>query len=169
MRSRTVSTPLLDYELCRTLSHIRQFVRAIGDLPWSNMYMVASNLLRPFADRPNDFVYIKNRTSVLSAQHDLFLLSLPSSSQSSKPASSPRPFVIHSYSETCTMGGIVTGGPFQYYRYTPSIPAASAFVVLFAVTTGLHTYQLARTRTWILLPLVLGGYCTLLPSWFDLS
>jgi hypothetical protein len=67
------------------------------------------------------------------------------------------------------MGGIVTGGPFQYYRYTPSIPAAIAFVIFFAVTAGLHTYQLARTRTWILLPLVLGGYCTPFSSLFDLS
>ncbi|KAI9881271.1 MAG: hypothetical protein M1830_005557 [Pleopsidium flavum] len=57
------------------------------------------------------------------------------------------------------MGGINTGGPFQYYRYTPSIPAGITFIILFSVTTGLHTYQLARTRTWILLPLVLGGYC----------
>ncbi|MCJ1432537.1 hypothetical protein MMC27_001894 [Xylographa pallens] len=58
------------------------------------------------------------------------------------------------------MGGIQTSAAvFEYFRYTPSIPAAATFVALFFLTTALHTYQIARTRTWILLPLVLGGYC----------
>ena len=57
------------------------------------------------------------------------------------------------------MGGIETGGPFQFYRYQPSVPAASLFIALFAITTMLHTYQIARTRTWVMIPFVLGGYC----------
>lgn len=57
------------------------------------------------------------------------------------------------------MGGIQTGGPFEFYRYTPSIPAAGVFIGLFAITSVLHTYQTLRSRTWIMFPFVLGGYC----------
>jgi hypothetical protein len=57
------------------------------------------------------------------------------------------------------MGGIRTGGPFEFYRYTPSVPAAVLFIVLFALTTALHTYQIRRARTWIMISFVLGGYC----------
>jgi hypothetical protein len=57
------------------------------------------------------------------------------------------------------MGGIRTGGLFEFYRYTPSVAAAGLFIVLFALTTALHTYQIWRARTWIMIPFVLGGYC----------
>lgn len=46
---------------------------------------------------------------------------------------------------------------FEYYRYSPSIAAAVIFIVLFSSSTALHIYQLIRTRTWIFLPLALGG------------
>ncbi|KAK2767676.1 hypothetical protein FQN54_003834 [Arachnomyces sp. PD_36] len=49
------------------------------------------------------------------------------------------------------------GSLFELYRYTPSIPAAAIFAVLFATTTAVHIYQLVRTRTWYFLPLVIGG------------
>ena len=48
------------------------------------------------------------------------------------------------------------------YQYKPSMGAAVLFIILFAVVTLLHTYHLFRTRTWFFIPLVLGGYCTLL-------
>lgn len=51
---------------------------------------------------------------------------------------------------------------FKLYRYDPSLAAAIIFVVLFALVSFLHTYQLLRTRTWYFIPFVLGGYCTLL-------
>ncbi|KAI9812943.1 MAG: hypothetical protein M1827_004461 [Pycnora praestabilis] len=54
---------------------------------------------------------------------------------------------------------IQTGGVFEFYRYTPSVPAAAVWVLLFFLTAALHTYQIARTRTWIILPLVIGSYC----------
>ncbi|OGE49975.1 hypothetical protein PENARI_c019G09408 [Penicillium arizonense] len=44
------------------------------------------------------------------------------------------------------------------YTYNPSIAAAVIFVILFAVTTLLHTFHLFRTRTWFFIPLVIGGY-----------
>ncbi|KAE8377042.1 RTA1 like protein-domain-containing protein [Aspergillus bertholletiae] len=47
---------------------------------------------------------------------------------------------------------------FQYYRYHPSIGAAVLFVILFIAATGIHTYQLVRTRTWYFIPFVIGGY-----------
>lgn len=41
----------------------------------------------------------------------------------------------------------------------PSNEAHTIFVVLFAITTLLHVFQLWRTRTWYLIPLVVGGVC----------
>ena len=48
---------------------------------------------------------------------------------------------------------------FHLYAYNPSLAAALIFIVLFALTTLLHTYQLFRTRAWYLLPIVIGGCC----------
>ena len=45
------------------------------------------------------------------------------------------------------------------YQYNPSTEAAIAFAALFLVTSLLHFYALLRTRTWFLIPLVLGGFC----------
>ncbi|GFF24890.1 RTM1-like protein, putative [Aspergillus udagawae] len=47
---------------------------------------------------------------------------------------------------------------FKLYRYDPSVGAAVAFILLFIVSSCIHTYQLARTRTWFFVPFVLGGY-----------
>ncbi|KAL4993372.1 RTA1 like protein-domain-containing protein [Aspergillus recurvatus] len=47
---------------------------------------------------------------------------------------------------------------FKLYRYNPSIGAAVLFIILFIIASGLHTYQAARTRTWFLIPFVVGGY-----------
>ncbi|KAJ5757114.1 uncharacterized protein N7511_007296 [Penicillium nucicola] len=48
------------------------------------------------------------------------------------------------------------------YTYNPSIAAAVIFIILFAVTTLLHTFYLFRTRTWFFIPLVIGGYFELI-------
>lgn len=50
-------------------------------------------------------------------------------------------------------------GNFVLYRYNPSMAAAVVFIILFLVATTLHTYQLLRTRTWFLIPFVIGGFC----------
>ena len=47
----------------------------------------------------------------------------------------------------------------NYYKYDPSKAAAVIFFILFLGTTSLHTYQLMRTRTWIVIPLNIGGFC----------
>ncbi|KAH7378030.1 RTA1 protein [Cadophora sp. MPI-SDFR-AT-0126] len=47
---------------------------------------------------------------------------------------------------------------FEYYHYDPSIVAAAIFIVLFLATTALHCYQLLRTRTWFMIPLIVGGF-----------
>lgn len=56
---------------------------------------------------------------------------------------------------------------FQYYYYSPSMPAAIIFVALFAITTALHLVQMFTTRTWFMIPFVIGGICesTVLPPW----
>ena len=53
---------------------------------------------------------------------------------------------------------------FSLYNYVPSMAASILFVALFALTTGLHTYQMVRTRTWFLVPFVCGGFCTSLTT-----
>ena len=50
---------------------------------------------------------------------------------------------------------------FEYYRYDPSMAAAVIFIVLFVLTTGMHTFQLVKKRTWYFIPFVLGGFCKL--------
>ncbi|KAL2817580.1 putative RTM1-like protein [Aspergillus granulosus] len=47
---------------------------------------------------------------------------------------------------------------FKLYRYDPSIGAAVVFVILFLIASGIHTYQAIRTRTWFLIPFVIGGH-----------
>jgi len=53
---------------------------------------------------------------------------------------------------------------FQLYRYTPSIPAAVIFVVLFLLTTAYHFYQLIKSRSWYFSAFVVGGICEFFPS-----
>lgn len=48
---------------------------------------------------------------------------------------------------------------FKYYHYNPSMVAAVIFIILFFLATSLHSYQLVRTRTWFVIPLVIGGFC----------
>lgn len=55
---------------------------------------------------------------------------------------------------------------FKYYYYEPSMSAAIIFVVLFAFSTSLHFYQMLRTRTWFMIPFVIGGICKWNPSSF---
>ncbi|KAJ4989968.1 Protein RTA1-like protein 8 [Stagonosporopsis vannaccii] len=43
------------------------------------------------------------------------------------------------------------------YRYHPSRTAAVIFVVVFALTTVLHAFQVCKRRTWYFIPLVVGG------------
>ncbi|CAG7999982.1 unnamed protein product [Penicillium salamii] len=46
---------------------------------------------------------------------------------------------------------------FQLYRYTPSLPAAVIFIVLFVLTAAYHIYQLVKCRAWYFIAFVLGG------------
>lgn len=48
---------------------------------------------------------------------------------------------------------------FKLYRYDPSMAAAVIFIILFFLVSTLHLYQMVRTRTWIFIPFVLGGFC----------
>ena len=46
---------------------------------------------------------------------------------------------------------------FKYFYYEPSMAAAVIFIILFAIATTLHFYQMFRTRTWFLIPFVIGA------------
>lgn len=54
-----------------------------------------------------------------------------------------------------------TEGTFEFklYRYTPSLGAAILFLVLFALITLYHLYQVIRLRSWYFLVFVIGGVC----------
>jgi hypothetical protein len=56
------------------------------------------------------------------------------------------------------------GSDFKLYRYHPSMAAAVLFIILFLAITAVHSYQMIRTRVWIFIPFVLGGFCMSQPS-----
>lgn len=43
------------------------------------------------------------------------------------------------------------------YHYTPSLGLAASACAVFAVSTALHTYQTIRTKSWYVVPIILGG------------
>jgi hypothetical protein len=45
------------------------------------------------------------------------------------------------------------------YEYNPSMGAAILFIILFGITTIIHTWRLFSTRTWFFIPMMIGGYC----------
>ena len=46
---------------------------------------------------------------------------------------------------------------FKYFYYEPSIAAAIVFIVLFGLATLAHLFQMFKTRTWFMLPFVIGA------------
>lgn len=46
---------------------------------------------------------------------------------------------------------------FEFYKYTPSMAGAIIFCILFIISTALHSWQMFRTRTWFMIPFVIGG------------
>ena len=49
---------------------------------------------------------------------------------------------------------------FKKYFYQPSLAAATLFFVLFGIATLLHLYQMIRSKTWFMIPFVIGAACT---------
>lgn len=48
---------------------------------------------------------------------------------------------------------------FKLYRYTPSLPAAIATLVIFAILSCLHIWRLSKARAWYFIPFAVGGAC----------
>ncbi|KAI5790322.1 RTA1 like protein [Geopyxis carbonaria] len=48
-------------------------------------------------------------------------------------------------------------GNFVFYHYTPTLIGAGIFAALFLLSSLVHLVQLARTRTWYFIPLLIGG------------
>ncbi|KAH6912624.1 RTA1 like protein-domain-containing protein [Coprinopsis sp. MPI-PUGE-AT-0042] len=46
---------------------------------------------------------------------------------------------------------------YVFYYYEVSVPAAATFIALFFLTTVYHSYQLAKTRRWNMVPFIIGG------------
>ncbi|KAK5168099.1 uncharacterized protein LTR77_006667 [Saxophila tyrrhenica] len=49
------------------------------------------------------------------------------------------------------------GLDFVFYYYHPSMAAAVIFIILFGATTATHFWQLLRSRTWFMIPFLIGG------------
>ncbi|KAH7215428.1 RTA1 like protein-domain-containing protein [Fusarium oxysporum] len=45
----------------------------------------------------------------------------------------------------------------NYYRYEPSLPASIIFIVIFALSSALHLFQIIKTRTWFFSPFLVGS------------
>ena len=54
-------------------------------------------------------------------------------------------------------------GEFEFYAYTPSLPAAVIFIVLFFGSAAWHVKQLFQNRTWYFIPFVIGCLCMFPP------
>lgn len=50
---------------------------------------------------------------------------------------------------------------FKLYHYDPTVAGTVIFILLFLATTGLHFWQMFKSRCWFLLPLAMGGVCEL--------
>lgn len=46
---------------------------------------------------------------------------------------------------------------FHFYNYTPSIPGAALYAILFLLTSLFHLFQLIKLRTWYFIPVFIGG------------
>jgi hypothetical protein len=46
---------------------------------------------------------------------------------------------------------------YKFYHYSPSLPAACVFAVVFGVSALWHAFQLARHRTWYFIPCLAGA------------
>jgi hypothetical protein len=50
-------------------------------------------------------------------------------------------------------------GGYVFYHYEPSMAGAVIFVFLFGASTFWHSFQMFRTRTWFMIPFLIGGFC----------
>jgi hypothetical protein len=50
-------------------------------------------------------------------------------------------------------------GEFVFYYYEPSMAAAIIFILLFGASSILHSVQMFMTRTWFMIPFLVGGFC----------
>lgn len=50
-------------------------------------------------------------------------------------------------------------GGYIFYHYELSMAAAVIFVLLFGASTIWHSVQMFRTRTWFMIPFLIGGFC----------
>lgn len=55
--------------------------------------------------------------------------------------------------------------PYVFYHYEPSMAGAVIFVLLFGASAIWHSVQMFKTRTWFMIPFLIGGYC----KYFELS
>ncbi|KAM6505822.1 hypothetical protein FSOLCH5_013998 [Fusarium solani] len=53
-------------------------------------------------------------------------------------------------------GGSGAKQGFTFYNYDPSLPAAAVFVILFALSTLVHIWQMFKSRTWYFIPFLIG-------------
>lgn len=59
---------------------------------------------------------------------------------------------------------LVARAEWKLWHYTPSLPAAIIFLVIFLAMSILHTWTMVRTRLWFCTAFVVGGYSASEPS-----
>lgn len=50
-------------------------------------------------------------------------------------------------------------GDYYLWNYIPSMAAAVIFIVLFLITTGLHTWRIYKTKSWFCIAFTIGCLC----------
>lgn len=53
---------------------------------------------------------------------------------------------------------------FKYYYYEPAMSAAVIFTLLFGVSTTYHIVAMSRSRTWFMVPFIVGCCCGCNPA-----
>lgn len=72
----------------------------------------------------------------------------------------PTCFLSTMASDGTTSGADAAEGfSFSLYKYTPSLPAAAAAVVVFAALTAVHAQRMYKTKAYYFTPFFIGGIC----------
>jgi hypothetical protein len=53
----------------------------------------------------------------------------------------------------------IDGTTVYLWKYLPSIPLSTAAIILFTLTTTVHTYGALKSRSYFHIPFLLGGLC----------
>jgi hypothetical protein len=53
----------------------------------------------------------------------------------------------------------IDGTTVYLWKYLPSIPLSTLAIILFTLTTTIHTYRAFKSKSYFHIPFLLGGLC----------